>query len=121
MRVIAKKLGFFNGHLVQPGTEFTIESEQQLGSWMERVAAPIPEIEVTNDPEPNRTDDDSNSTDDSLATVPEDELAEDDADELEGLNQKQLRAKCQELGIAGYANLKNDEMHEAIRAKTSEA
>ncbi len=125
MRVIAKSKGFFNGHLIQPGTAFEIESESVMGEWMERVAAPIPEVEVTND-DPNAdvlSDDDGgdSGSDEQEPDADQVDSSDNEADELESLNQKQLRAKCQELGIAGYANLKNDEMREAIRAKTSEA
>lgn len=37
MKVKATRTGYFGGALIEPDTVFTIESEEQLGTWMEPV------------------------------------------------------------------------------------
>lgn len=36
IKVTATRTGFFNGALIEPGETFTVDTEAQLGSWMER-------------------------------------------------------------------------------------
>lgn len=37
MRVYANRLGYYGGVLREPGEEFDIQDEKELGSWMSRV------------------------------------------------------------------------------------
>ena len=41
--VKAIRQGFSGAALRRPGDVFEIESEKQLGSWMEKVSGPVPE------------------------------------------------------------------------------
>jgi len=43
IKVKALRQGFFGSSLRRPGDIFEIESEKQLGSWMEKTSEPIPE------------------------------------------------------------------------------
>lgn len=37
IRVRAKERGFYDNHLKAPGDVFTVRTEDEIGSWMERV------------------------------------------------------------------------------------
>ena len=43
IKVKALRQGFFGSALRRPGEIFEIESEKQMGSWMEKTSEPLPE------------------------------------------------------------------------------
>lgn len=40
-KVKATRLGFYGGHLREEGEEFLVETEEHLGSWMEKVGGKL--------------------------------------------------------------------------------
>lgn len=38
--VIATKRGYYDGQIREPGDEFSIQSEKDMGSWMKKVSKP---------------------------------------------------------------------------------
>jgi len=40
MKVKALKQGFFNGQIQREGAEFAIDSDEQLGTWMQVIEEP---------------------------------------------------------------------------------
>lgn len=62
IRVRALKLGWFGKRRIRPGTEFEIQSLEQMGRWMERVNKPGPKKKLDEGEQSLSSEDEDHAT-----------------------------------------------------------